>query len=46
VFVDSPKVILITGGAPHYELGLISGLAANGVRVHAVGGEELEGAPR
>ena len=43
--VESPKVTLITGGAPHYELGLISGLAANGVPVHAVGGEELEGAP-
>jgi D-inositol-3-phosphate glycosyltransferase len=36
------KVLLITGGAPHYEQGLISGLVQNGVKVHVIGGEELE----
>jgi D-inositol-3-phosphate glycosyltransferase len=36
------KVVLVTGGAPHYELGLVQGLAAVGVSMEVICGEEIE----
>src|SRR5260221_19321 len=38
----SVKIALITGGAPHYESGLISGLVEQGVKLDVVGGSDLE----
>jgi glycosyltransferase involved in cell wall biosynthesis len=39
------RITLITGGAPHYEAGLIAGLARQNVEVEVVGGEDLAKAP-
>jgi D-inositol-3-phosphate glycosyltransferase len=35
------RIILITGGAPHYEAGLIAGLAEHNVNVNVIGGDDL-----
>jgi D-inositol-3-phosphate glycosyltransferase len=43
--IPSLKISLITGGAPHYELGLISGLVEHNVQLEVIGGDELEAAP-
>lgn len=37
------KVALITGTAPHYEIGLISGLVECGVNLEVIGGDNLSG---
>lgn len=39
------NITLITGGAPHYEAGLIAGLAENGVQLNVIGGDDLASAP-
>jgi len=39
------KITLTTGGAPHYELGLVAGLVEQKVLVEVIGGDELERAP-
>ena len=39
------KISLITGGAPHYEQGLVSGLAEQPLEIEVVGGDELEATP-
>ena len=36
---------MITGGAPHYEAGLISGLAERGIALDVIGGDDLVNAP-
>jgi D-inositol-3-phosphate glycosyltransferase len=42
---QAPEVILITGGSPHYEAGLIAGLSAQGLHLQVVGCDELADAP-
>jgi D-inositol-3-phosphate glycosyltransferase len=39
------KITLITGGAPHYEAGLVSGLVKQGLLLDVVGGDDLAGVP-
>ena len=39
------KFTLITGGAPHYEAGLIAGLAEHDVTVDVIGGDDLANLP-
>lgn len=39
------NITLITGGAPHYEAGLIAGLTENGVQLNVIGGDDLASAP-
>src|ERR1043166_552249 len=39
-----PRVTLITGDEPHYQLGLLSGLAEQGVQIDAIGGSSLQDA--
>jgi glycosyltransferase involved in cell wall biosynthesis len=39
------KVTLLTGDAPHYELGLLSGLIRQGLEVDVIGGDCLGNAP-
>ena len=39
------KITLITGGAPHYEAGLIAGLAEHDVTVDVIGGDDLANLP-
>jgi glycosyltransferase involved in cell wall biosynthesis len=39
------KISLITGGAPHYEIGLVSGLVEQDLVVDVIGGKDLEAAP-
>jgi len=38
------KITLTTGGAPHYELGLVSGLIGQHVHIEVIGGDELANA--
>jgi glycosyltransferase involved in cell wall biosynthesis len=38
------KITLTTGGAPHYELGLLSGLVAREIDIDVIGGDELKDA--
>jgi D-inositol-3-phosphate glycosyltransferase len=38
-------ITLITGGAPHYEVGLISGLVAQNVEIEVIGGDDLASFP-
>ena len=39
------KITLTTGGAPHYEQGLVSGLVKQQLDIEVIGGDELEAAP-
>jgi D-inositol-3-phosphate glycosyltransferase len=39
------KISLITGGAPHYEQGLVSGLAEQPLEIDVIGGDELGATP-
>ena len=39
------KITLTTGGAPHYEQGLVSGLVKQQMNIDVIGGDELEAAP-
>jgi D-inositol-3-phosphate glycosyltransferase len=39
------RIILITGGAPHYEAGLIAGLAGHKVDLDVIGGDDLAASP-
>jgi D-inositol-3-phosphate glycosyltransferase len=39
-------ITLITGGAPHYEAGLISGLIGQDVEVEVIGGDDLASFPQ
>jgi glycosyltransferase involved in cell wall biosynthesis len=36
------KISLITGGAPHYELGLIEGLTSQNIAIDVIGGDDLQ----
>jgi glycosyltransferase involved in cell wall biosynthesis len=38
------RISLMTGGAPHYEMGLVSGLVQQHLLLDVIGGSELEGA--